>query len=58
MGEKKKYEPPVMTQVKFEDKELVAFSVCKKATQIEQDTASCCVVLPNSEQNLNSLDPS
>ena len=55
MSETKKYEPPVMTKVKFEDKELVAFNVCKKATAVEQDT-SCCTILPNNDHNSVNLD--
>ena len=55
---KRKYDPPVMTKVKFEDKELVAFHVCKKQSQIERDASSCCNILPFNQFNLSNLDPS
>jgi hypothetical protein len=56
---KQKYVPPVITRVKFEDKELVSFNVCKKITNIELDLTSCCQVLqPFKSTNLNSFDPS
>ena len=56
---KQKYEPPVITRVKFEEKELVSFNVCKKVTTIEADLTSCCQVLvPFNASNLNSFDPS
>jgi hypothetical protein len=49
--QKKPYRRPVITRVKFEDKGLVSFAVCRKQTQLEQDSASCCVVMPESEPN-------
>ena len=58
MKKMKKYQTPVITRVKFEDKELVSFDVCKKQTQIERDSASCCNIIPNGEFNLNNFDAS
>ena len=57
---KKKYEPPVITRVKFEEKELVSFNVCKKVTAVELDSISCCQILkPFTEPgNMNNFDPS
>ena len=55
---RQKYETPVITKVKFEEKELVSFNVCKKAS-IELDLTSCCqVYVPTPASNLNTLDPS
>jgi len=55
---KSKYERPEITKVKFEDKDLVAFHVCRKQSQLQQDSGSCCNILPFNDYNLNDLDPS
>lgn len=55
---KEKYETPVITKVTFEDKELVAFHICKKQTLLEQDSGSCCNLLPFGGFNKDDLDPS
>ena len=52
------YAKPVMTRVKFDDKDLVAFHVCKKQTTLMSDSGSCCNILPFNDFNLNDLDPS
>lgn len=56
--EKKTYSPPAITEVKFEDKNLVAFNVCSKQTRIEGDSASCCLVQPENIPNKDTFDPS
>lgn len=55
---KKTYIPPVITRVQFDDQALVAFAVCRKATQLSADTASCCNVLPYGTPNYTNYDPS
>ncbi len=55
---KEKYEPPVLTKVKFEDKALVAFNVCKKQSQLENESASCCNILPFKTYNMTNFDAS
>ena len=54
---KKQYPTPTITEVKFEDKNLVSFFTCSKQTRIEGDTASCCNVQPEGRAN-ESYDPS
>lgn len=54
----KKYQPPLMTRVRFEDRELVSFRVCRKQSQIERDSTSCCNILPFNDFNLSNFDPS
>ncbi len=54
----KPYVHPTITKVKFEDQALVAFSVCRKQTQLESDADSCCNILPYQEYNMNNFDPS
>jgi hypothetical protein len=40
---KKTYTTPAITEVQFEDKNLIQFNVCSKQLRIEGDSASCCV---------------
>ena len=54
---KKQYPTPTITEVKFEDKNLVSFFVCSKSTVLEGDSASCCNVQPGNVPN-QSYDPS
>lgn len=56
--QKKKYATPVITEVKFEDKNLVTFNVCSKQTRVEGDSASCCLVEPEQIPNKDTFDPS
>jgi len=55
---KKTYVPPLITKVAFQDRSLVAFNVCRKQTQLENDSDSCCNIQPYHEFNLNNFDPS
>jgi hypothetical protein len=55
---RKAYVPPKITKVKFEDRSLVTFAVCRKETQLEQDADSCCNILPDHQANYNNFDPS
>ena len=56
---KKKYSPPEIAAVKFEDKNLVTFFVCSKQTKIEGDSSSgCCDLLPGNRPNNQPYDPS
>lgn len=44
---KKKYEAPALTEVKFEDQNLVMFASCSKQTKISDNiTSGCCELLP------------
>lgn len=57
-SEKTSYTPPEITEVKFEDKNLVLFLSCSKQTRIEGAvTNGCCQLLPNLEP-ASSFDPS
>ena len=55
---RKVYPKPTITEVKFDDRSLVAFHVCKKQTQLEQDSISCCNIMPFLEPNMRVADPS
>lgn len=58
MSDKKPYTPPSITEVKFEDKNLVLFASCSKQTRIEGAvTNGCCTLLPFMEP-ASSFDPS
>jgi hypothetical protein len=48
MVEKKKlYQAPALTEVKFEDQNLVTFSSCSKQANVRENvTGSCCELLP------------
>jgi hypothetical protein len=41
---KKTYKKPVVTRVAFTDKALISFSICRKATQGDQLSESCCSI--------------
>lgn len=55
---KKTYVSPVLTRVTFDDKKLVEFAVCKKQTQLERLTESCCNLLPYNTYSKDTFDPS
>jgi hypothetical protein len=56
---KGKYTSPEITEVKFEDKNLVTFFVCSKQTRIEGDSSSgCCELVPDQVPNRQPFDPS
>jgi|GEM_PF-2443407 len=57
-SDKKPYTPPAITEVKFEDKNLVLFLSCSKQTRIEGAiTNGCCQLMPEM-QPASSFDPS
>lgn len=44
---KKSYEAPVLTEVRFEDQNLVMFASCSKQTHASDNiTSGCCELLP------------
>ena len=47
MAEKKKvYHAPVLTEVKFEDQNLVMFASCSKQTRVADNvTNGCCMIV-------------
>ena len=54
---KRTYPTPTITEVKFEDKNLVTFFTCSKQTVLSGDSASCCNVQPEGTPN-QTYDPS
>lgn len=55
---KKNYSPPTITEVKFEDKNLVLFLSCSKQTRIDGAiTNNCCELRPEM-QPASTFDPS
>ena len=59
--EKRSYEKPVITKVKFEDKALVSFSTCSKETRVAQDDSCCDIRDPNGghlRYNMTQFDQS
>lgn len=58
MNERKQYVSPSITEVKFEDKNLVMFLSCSKQTKVEGSvTNGCCQLLPE-QQPASAFDPS
>lgn len=56
--EKKPYTRPTITEVKFEDRNLVMFLSCSKQTRIEGAvTNGCCELAPEMEPS-RTFDPS
>jgi hypothetical protein len=57
---KKTYQPPALTEVKFEDQNLVMFLSCSKQTRIEGAiTNGCCDLTgPFGNTPASSFDPS
>ena len=56
---KKKYTSPEISEVKFEDKNLVTFFVCSKQTKTDSAVANdCCDLLPLHVPGNLPFDPS
>ena len=41
---RKTYKKPVVTRVNFTDKALLSFGICRKATQGDQLSETCCSI--------------
>lgn len=41
---KRSYRKPVITRVTFSDKALISFSICRKVTDANQLSETCCSV--------------
>ena len=55
---KKKYLAPTITEIKFEDKNLVLFLSCSKQTRVADNiTNGCCNLMPE-QQPASTFDPS
>lgn len=56
--QKKTYSPPSITEVRFEDKNLVLFLSCSKQTRIDGAISNSCCELRPEMQAASTFDPS